>query len=197
MQPCGECRLCCKVFPVPILDKPAGAWCRHNCATGCEVGCAIHGPDLPEICRQYDCYWRDHDELPPEFRPDRIGLVATEAGSVSVGPWTLPVVVFQEDFAGASQGAQAANLLARLASRGAAVAIIHGLTARIVYDAVDYPGISAEAIEAVLRYELSQDAEELHRLGAVDGDYRPLSRDEAAALCREEREGSDTDRRTE
>ncbi|MGO9112461.1 MAG: hypothetical protein ACLP9L_24790 [Thermoguttaceae bacterium] len=45
-----------------------------------------------------------------------------------------------------------------------------------------------EDIEAALRYELSQDAEELKRLGAVGDDYRPLSRVEAEAACRKARE---------
>ena len=80
MRPCGECQLCCKLFPVPVLEKPAGAWCRHSCA----AGCAIHA-SRPEVCRQYDCYWRDHDDLPDNCRPDRIGVVVTEAGNVSVG----------------------------------------------------------------------------------------------------------------
>ena len=71
--------------------------------------------------------------------------------------------------------------------RGLAVMIIRGLEARIEFDRARWPGISADDIEAALRYELSQDAEELKRLGAVGDEYRPLSRDEAEAACRAER----------
>jgi len=194
-----------------MLQKPAGAWCRHSCAGGC----AIHGPQQPEICRQYDCYWRDHVELPEQYRPDRIGVVVTEAGTVMIvagkkaprgypvpicwngpkgaahkrglSPFFLPVVTFQEDFAGAAQGPQAAAMLAHFVQQGFAVLVIHGLESRVEFDGARYPGVSAEAIEAALRYELSQDAGELRRLGAVDEDYRPLTFDEAMAACRSER----------
>jgi hypothetical protein len=184
MRPCGECRLCCKLFPVPLLDKPAGTWCCHSCA----AGCAIHGPQQPEICRQYDCYWRDHDELPAECRPDRIGVVVTEAGNVSVGGHFPPVVTFQEDSAEAARGQEAGRLLDRFVQQGFAVLVIHGLESRLEFDRARYPGVSAEAIESALRHELSQDAGELRRLGAVDDDYRMLTLDEAAAACRRERE---------
>ena len=123
MRPCDDCRLCCKVFPVPALDKPAGAWCRHAAAGGC----ANHGPQKPEICRQYDCYWREHEALCESWRPDRIGIVVTEAGSVAAGDCLLPVVLFQEDFAEASRGDAARELLDHFVQRGVAVMIIHGL----------------------------------------------------------------------
>ncbi len=197
MRSCGDCRLCCKVFPLPLLAKPAGEWCRHVCA----VGCAIHGPGKPDVCCQYDCYWREHDALSEAWCPDRIGIVVTEAGSVTVGYRLLPVVLFQEDCSvgvslangsfepasEASLGDAVRGLLDHFVSRGVAVMIIHGLDARIEFDRARWPGISADDIEAALRYELSQDAEELKRLGAVGDEYRPLSRDEAEAACREER----------
>jgi hypothetical protein len=183
MRACDDCRLCCKVFPVPVLQKPAGTWCRHTCASGC----AIHGPRTPEICRQYDCYWREHDRLSEAWRPDRIGIVVTEAGSVSVGQRLLPVVLMQEDFVAASRGDAGLALLDYFVSRGFAVMVIHGLDARIEFDRARWPGISTDEIEAALCYELSQDADELKRLGAVGDEYRPLTRDEAEAACREER----------
>jgi hypothetical protein len=213
MRPCGDCRLCCKVFPLPILDKPAGTWCRH--ATS--AGCAIHGLPRPEVCCQYDCFWREHDELPDAWRPDRIGIVVTEAGNVQIGYRFLPVVIFQVDdsqrplasaassrltasdsatmhgapegeapkaIAETGQGDAARMLLDYFVARGVAVMIIHGAQARIEFDRQRYGGISPEEIEAALRYELSQDAEELKRLGAVGDHYRPLSRNEAEAACR-------------
>jgi len=159
--------------------------------------------------------------LPDAWCPDQIGVVVTEAGSVTVGYRLLPVVLFQEDCSvgvspassssvgvlpasssvgvppakgsfepdsEASRGDAAIGLLDHFVSRGFAVMIIHGLDARIEFDRARWLGISADDIEAALRYELSQDAEELKRLGAVGDEYRPLSRDEAEAACREERE---------
>jgi hypothetical protein len=153
---------------VPALDKPAGDWCRHACA----AGCAIHGPTTPEICRRYDCYWREYDGLPEAWRPDRVGVVVTEAGNVTVGYRILPVVCLQEDFAGASRSDAAVGLLDYFVARGFAVMVIYGMQARIEFDRAFWPGISSDEIEAALRYELAQDAEELKRLGAVGDDYR-------------------------
>ncbi len=184
MRVCGECQLCCKLFPVPVLDKPAGKWCRHSCAGGC----AFHGPRQPEVCRQYDCYWRDHDELPDACRPDRIGVVVTEAGNVTVAGYFLPVVTLQEEFEDAGCGIEAAQLQERFVRDGFAVMVIHGPKSRLEFDRTRYPGVSEELIEAALRYELSQDADELRRLGAVDGSFQKLSFDEARAACRKERE---------
>lgn len=186
MRPCSDCRLCCKVFPLPLFQKPAGVWCCHVGAKGC----TIHGPQLPELCRQYDCYWREHQALSEAWRPDRIGIVVTEAGSVTVGQRRLPVVLFQEDTAQASHGEAAREMLAYFVARGLAVMIIHGLEARIEFDRAQYPDVAAEDIESALRYELSQDAAELKRLGAVSDEYRPLSRDEAEAACRAERDAA-------
>jgi Fe-S-cluster containining protein len=169
MRPCGDCQLCCKLFPVPLLDKPAGSWCRYSCSGGC----AIHG-SRPEICRQYDCYWREHDELREECRPDRIGVVVTESGNVSVGRHSIPVVTFQEDFARAANGPEAAAMLARFVQQGFAVLVIHGPDARTVFDRDRYPNVSAEEIEAALLHEFSQEADELRRLGAVDDSHLAL-----------------------
>ena len=75
-------------------------------------------------------------------------------------------------------------MLARFVRRGFAVLVIHGLEARTEFDRARYPGVSAEDIEAALLYEISQDAEELRRLGAVDDSYQKMTWDEAVAACR-------------
>jgi len=130
--------------------------------------------------------------LSGSWRPDRIGIVVTEAGNVTVGQWFLPVVLFHVDVVDASQGEAGLGLLRHFISRGFAVMVIHGSEARIEFDRSRWPGISTDEIEAALRYELSQDADELKRLGAVGEEFRPLSRNEAAAACREERAGKAT-----
>jgi hypothetical protein len=143
---------------------------------------------MPEVCRQYDCFWREHDALPDSWRPDRTGIVVTESGIVSVGSYRLPVVLFQQDDFVEGTAAMAEEMLDHFVTQGLAVMMIHGAEARIEFDRDRYPEVSAGEIEAALRYELSQDAEELKRLGAVGDDYRSLSREEAAAACREGRE---------
>ena len=74
------------------------------------------------------------------WRPDRIGVVVTKAGSVMIGYRHLPVVLFQEDLGreplsdagGADAGAANAgrDLLDHFVWRGFAVMIIRGLEAQ-------------------------------------------------------------------
>lgn len=63
---CGSCTLCCKLFPVPELEKPAGRWCRHI-AQG--RGCGIHAT-RPQVCRDFFCQWVYNSELGPEWKPE-------------------------------------------------------------------------------------------------------------------------------
>jgi hypothetical protein len=63
---CGSCTLCCKLFPVPVLEKPAGRWCRHI-AQG--RGCGIH-ETRPPVCRAFWCQWIENDALGPEWKPE-------------------------------------------------------------------------------------------------------------------------------
>jgi hypothetical protein len=70
---CGTCTLCCKVFDVPSLAKPAGQWCRH-CAPG--RGCGIH-ETRPEHCRSFHCLWMTAPWLGPEWKPERAKMVLT------------------------------------------------------------------------------------------------------------------------
>lgn len=70
---CGACTLCCKVYDVPVLDKPAGTWCRH-CRPG--RGCGIH-ETRPAYCRSFHCLWMTQGWLGPEWKPDRAKMVLT------------------------------------------------------------------------------------------------------------------------
>jgi hypothetical protein len=36
---CGSCSMCCKVYNIAEISKPAGKWCSH-CKPG--KGCVIH-----------------------------------------------------------------------------------------------------------------------------------------------------------
>ncbi len=68
---CGTCTLCCKVFKLAELDKPAGVWCRH-CEQG--VGCRIH-PTRPPQCREFFCLWLTDSSMPAEWKPERSKMV--------------------------------------------------------------------------------------------------------------------------
>lgn len=70
---CGSCTLCCKVFDVPVLDKPAGIWCRH-CKPG--RGCGIH-ETRPDHCRAFHCLWMTQTWLGPEWKPEKSKIVLT------------------------------------------------------------------------------------------------------------------------
>jgi hypothetical protein len=173
MRRCGECTLCCNVFPLPALDKPAGRWCRLLGAGGCTV----HENGLPEVCRQYACYWLEHEDLPEESRPDSIGLVVTESGTVTVRGHEVPVLVINLLKPDSDRGPAARAMLDGFLAAGQALLLLHGPDMRIAYDRNRYPSVSAGDIEKAFRLERSRDAEELLRLGAVDESFRPLEAD--------------------
>jgi len=68
---CGECTLCCKVFTVAELNKPAGRWCEH-CSVG--KGCNIY-PDRPAACSGFNCSWLVTAWIGEDWKPSRSGLV--------------------------------------------------------------------------------------------------------------------------
>jgi hypothetical protein len=63
---CGTCTLCCKVYSIKELSKPAGRWCTH-CVRG--SGCGIH-PNRPRSCREFFCSWLVDPNLGPEWKPE-------------------------------------------------------------------------------------------------------------------------------
>lgn len=134
------------------------------------------------MCQEYDCYWLEHEEMPEEVRPDRIHLVVTEAGSIEVGRAEMPVYLFNQEKPEAHRAAEASALLDAFIGRGAVVLLLCGPDLQILYDRARYPGITPRDIEVAYRYQQSQDAEELKRLGAVDDDFRPLTPQEAEEL---------------
>jgi hypothetical protein len=71
---CGDCVACC-VLPdidTPQLKKPEGQVCVH--CTG--QGCGIY-ETRPEVCRSFNCAWKRIASMPPETRPDRLGVMFT------------------------------------------------------------------------------------------------------------------------
>jgi hypothetical protein len=155
------------VFPLPALDKPAGVWCR---LLG-PAGCTVHDRGLPEVCARYACWWLEHESLPEESRPDRIGMVVTESGAVTVAGLEIPVLVINLLKPDSDRGPAARAMIEDFLAAGMAALLLHGPDMRVVFDRTRYAGIGPEDIEAAFRRERSRDAEELRRLGAVGEDF--------------------------
>jgi Fe-S-cluster containining protein len=68
---CGSCGMCCKLFHIPAVEKPAGKWCRHWAAG---AGCSIH-PDRPEQCREFFCLWMSDASVADVWKPERSRIV--------------------------------------------------------------------------------------------------------------------------
>ena len=73
-RPCGDCIACCvvPVIDTPELKKPEGQVCP-NCSGR---GCAIYD-SRPEVCRTFNCAWKRIPSMPPETRPDKLGVMFT------------------------------------------------------------------------------------------------------------------------
>ena len=63
---CGTCTMCCKVYMIRELNKPAGQWCIH-CVQG--SGCGIHA-SRPRSCREFFCSWLVDPNLGPAWKPE-------------------------------------------------------------------------------------------------------------------------------
>jgi hypothetical protein len=94
---CGSCMMCCKLPPIPELEKAAARWCQHA-APG--KGCSIY-ENRPTVCRRFYCHWMVDPGLGPEWKPDRAKFVmfpdreCADIYNVMVDPafpdaWTKP-----------------------------------------------------------------------------------------------------------
>lgn len=69
---CGDCQLCCKLVPVPVIEKPAGKRCQH---ARHGKGCMIY-ENRPFDCRSWSCRWlADRANTEGMSRPDRSHFV--------------------------------------------------------------------------------------------------------------------------
>lgn len=73
VRTCGTCTMCCKLFAVPELNKPAGTWCA-NVKQG--AGCTVHA-ERPGSCATFQCFWLYNPQLSDEWRPDRARFVVS------------------------------------------------------------------------------------------------------------------------
>jgi hypothetical protein len=72
---CGSCTACCTVMGVDELAKPNFVKCDHVCATGC-----ASYSTRPQSCRDFECLYL-MGPMPPEFRPDKWGVMLATEGS--------------------------------------------------------------------------------------------------------------------
>ena len=107
---CGECRVCCFVFP--LLDKPEMCWCRHVTSEGC--GCYEH---RPAVCRTYRCFYIQEKVCPDSWRPDRSGVIITHRGSFR----GHPVLYLSAVWDGALERAQGERIVSVLSGTNAIV----------------------------------------------------------------------------
>jgi hypothetical protein len=68
---CSDCRLCCKLVPVPQISKPAGVRCRYSRAG---KGCTVYDR-RPNSCRAWSCRWLADPATAGMPRPDRCHYV--------------------------------------------------------------------------------------------------------------------------
>jgi hypothetical protein len=58
------------LLEVEELTKLPHQQCQHQCDTGC----AIH-ESRPKECRVYQCQWKADENIPEEFRPDKLDCI--------------------------------------------------------------------------------------------------------------------------
>ena len=71
---CGDCRMCCKLYPVIEVEKYLSHnWCQHcNLGSG-EKGCKIYDK-RPILCQTYECAWK-LGLLGDEDKPNKLGFL--------------------------------------------------------------------------------------------------------------------------
>jgi hypothetical protein len=86
---CGTCSLCCKLLPIPSLNKPAGQRCKHQKAL---KGCSIY-PDRPNACKTWACRWLSDPQAAGLKRPDRTHYVVDlDYDKITQGDAELPAL---------------------------------------------------------------------------------------------------------
>jgi uncharacterized cysteine cluster protein YcgN (CxxCxxCC family) len=74
---CGGCDLCCRLYDIEELAKPAHSVCVHARPEG---GCAVHGVH-PKTCQVFQCMWLARDDLDALWRPSTAGFVLRGEGT--------------------------------------------------------------------------------------------------------------------
>lgn len=105
---CGDCTVCCHVYAVAEIAKPAHVDCPHL-----RAGCSLFDQDQrPELCSRFQCAWLRGCGLPSD-RPDLNGVVCT-FGAMNGGQWCF-VIELSKD-ASTTTGLAMVERLASIAS---------------------------------------------------------------------------------
>lgn len=67
---CDGCTLCCELFPVEWLNKPALTTCKYMCS----AGCAIHATKDVE-CKDFKCAYVQMEKVNVALRPDNCNVI--------------------------------------------------------------------------------------------------------------------------
>lgn len=126
---CGDCQLCCKLVPVPTIDKPANTRCQHQ-RHG--KGCLVYA-GRPFACRTWACRWLADPGATGLPRPDRahyvidvswdfVTLTHTETGE----PQHIPVIQVWVDpaFRNAYRAPELRAYMAMMAERYGAATLV-------------------------------------------------------------------------
>jgi hypothetical protein len=63
---CGTCAMCCKVYPIEAVNKPAFKLCtKFKPGKGCTIW-----PERPDTCSRFYCRWMLDERLGPQWKPD-------------------------------------------------------------------------------------------------------------------------------
>jgi len=77
MKTCGECTACCTgnlLVTIEGEEIRPGNPCRY-----CEGGCTRHDNQPEKICAEFQCGWKLDNDMPDEWRPDKIGAIVVHA----------------------------------------------------------------------------------------------------------------------
>ena len=75
---CDGCDLCCRLYEIDELAKPAHSVCVHARPEG--GGCGIHGVH-PKPCQTFECMWLTQADLNALWRPSVAGFVLRTEGT--------------------------------------------------------------------------------------------------------------------
>lgn len=70
MRKCGDCTLCCILFPVPEVSEEINKACQF-----CTTKCTIYDK-RPQACKDFNCAWLLDEELFPEkLQPHKCNVI--------------------------------------------------------------------------------------------------------------------------
>ena len=147
MRECSDCSLCCKVVPVPQLQKAQDEWCKHCAPAGVKKCLIFNTPERPYACGAYQCMWTRHYDWPEWLKPSRCRVVFERVNDkimLGTGDAGLPNHWKQD--------AKFKQFLRKMAASGVAVVLRHGAE----YHTFLPKGVSKDDVWKVLMEKYSE-----------------------------------------